>query len=47
MNPDIHQLIEEYEKKVAEVKNLIFQGNSPDIADMIERHAAFFKLNVP
>jgi prephenate dehydrogenase len=47
MNPDIHQLIEEYEKKVAEVKNLIFQGNSPDIADMIERHAAFFKFNVP
>jgi prephenate dehydrogenase len=47
MNPDIRQLIEEYEKKVAEMKNLIFQGNSPDIADIIARHAAFFKLTVP
>ena len=43
MNPDIHQLIEAYEKKVAELKNLIYQGNSIDIADMIEKHAAFFK----
>jgi len=43
MNPDVHQHIEAYEKTVAELKNLIYQGNAADIADMIEGHAAFFK----
>jgi prephenate dehydrogenase len=47
MNPDIHQHIEAYEKNVAELKNLIYQGNAADVADMIEKHAAFFKNTLP
>jgi len=43
MNPDVRQLIEMYEKSVAELKNLIEQGNAADIADVIQNHAACFK----
>ena len=44
MNPEIHQLIGAYEKDVAQLKSLICQENSADIADMIEKHASFFKV---
>jgi prephenate dehydrogenase len=47
MNPDINQLIEMYEKKVAEIKKSIYEGNSIDIADTLEKHADFFKLTLP
>jgi prephenate dehydrogenase len=47
MNPDIHQHIEAYEKNMAELKNLIYQGNASDVADIIEKHAAFFKNTLP
>jgi len=47
INPDIHQLIEMYEKKVAELKNLIDENNSMDIADMLKEHADFFKPTLP
>ncbi len=43
MNPDVRRLIESYEKSVAELKNLIDRGNTTEIADLIEEHAAFFK----
>jgi prephenate dehydrogenase len=43
MNPDIHQHIEAYEKNMAELKNLIYQGQAADVADMIEKQAAFFR----
>jgi prephenate dehydrogenase len=43
MNPDVHQLIETYEKIVHEMKDLICQENASGVADMIEKHAAFFK----
>ena len=44
MNPDIHRHIDAYEQNVAHLKNLICQGNSAGIADMIEKHASFFKV---
>jgi prephenate dehydrogenase len=44
MNPEIHQYIDAYEKDVAQLKNLICQENSAGIADMIEKHASFFKV---
>ncbi len=43
MNPDICKLIEMYEESVAELKNLIEQGNPADIANAIENHAVCFK----
>jgi prephenate dehydrogenase len=44
MNPEIHQHIDAYEKDVAQLKNLICQENSAGIADMIKKHASFFKV---
>jgi prephenate dehydrogenase len=43
MNPDVRQLIETYEKSVAELINLIDQGNNADIVDVIQNHATCFK----
>ena len=43
MNPDVCQLIKSYEESVAELKNLIDQGNTADIADVIQNHAVCFK----
>jgi prephenate dehydrogenase len=47
MNPDIHELIEAYEQNVAELKKLIYQGSTSDIADVIEKNASFFEGTVP
>lgn len=47
MNPDIHQLIEAYTNNTAELKDLIYRQNASDIADLIERYAAFFKTTAP
>jgi prephenate dehydrogenase len=44
MNPEIHKYIDAYEKDVAQLKNLICQKNSAGIADMIAKHASFFKV---
>ncbi len=44
MNPDVCRLIETYEKCVDELKNLIEQGNAADIAKLIRKQAAFFKI---
>jgi prephenate dehydrogenase len=44
MNPEIHRHIDVYEQNVARLKELICQGNSTGIAEMIERHASFFKV---
>jgi prephenate dehydrogenase len=43
MNPEVQRHIDVYEQRVAQVKNLICQGNSVGLADVIERHASFFK----
>lgn len=43
MNPYVCKLIETYEKSFAELKNFIDQGNTADIADVIQYHAACFK----
>jgi len=43
MNPDVCRLIKSYEETVAELKNLIDQGNTTGIADVIQNHAACFK----
>jgi prephenate dehydrogenase len=44
MNPEIRRHIDAYEQDIAQLKNLICQGNSAGIADMIEKHASFFKV---
>ena len=44
MNPEIHRHIDAYEQNVAQLKNLIRQGNSAGLADVIEKHASFFKV---
>jgi prephenate dehydrogenase/chorismate mutase/prephenate dehydrogenase len=47
MNPDVCQLIKSYEESVVELKNLICRENAADIAELIEKHAAFFKATSP
>jgi prephenate dehydrogenase len=47
INPNIHEFIETYEQGMAELKELIYQGNASDIADMIEKCASFFKGSMP
>ncbi len=44
MNPEIHRHIDAYEQNVAQLKNLILHGNSAGLADVIEKHAPFFKV---
>ncbi len=44
MNPGIHRHIDAYEQDVAQLKNLICQGNSAAIADVIEKHSSFFRI---
>jgi prephenate dehydrogenase len=44
LNPEIHRHIDAYEENVAQLKNLIGQGNAKGIADMIEKYASFFKV---
>jgi prephenate dehydrogenase len=44
LNLEIHRHIDAYEENVAQLKNLIGQGNAKAIADMIEKHASFFKV---
>ncbi|MGA2331358.1 MAG: prephenate dehydrogenase/arogenate dehydrogenase family protein [Syntrophales bacterium] len=44
MNPEIRLHIDTYEENVAQLKNLICHGDSAGIADMIEKHASFFKV---
>jgi prephenate dehydrogenase len=46
MNPEVLRIIESYEKGVAELKNLLYQGSASDITDMIEKEASFFKATV-
>ena len=47
MNSDVCQLIKSYEESVVELKNLICRENAADIAELIEKHAAFFKATSP
>jgi prephenate dehydrogenase len=44
MNPEIHRHIDAYEQDVAQLKNLICQGDAAGIAEMIEKHASFFRV---
>jgi len=43
MNPDVRQLIESYEESIAELKNIIYEGDALELKDIIAKHAAFFK----
>jgi prephenate dehydrogenase len=44
LNPEIRRHIDAYEQNVAQLKNLICQGDAAGIADMIEKDASFFKV---
>jgi prephenate dehydrogenase len=44
LNPEICRHIDTYEQSVAQLKNLICQGDAAGIADMIEKDASFFKV---
>ena len=44
MNPEISRHIDAYEQNVAQLRNLIRQGDSAGIAEMIEKHASFFEV---
>jgi prephenate dehydrogenase len=44
LNPEIRRHIDTYEQSVAQLKNLICQGDAAGIADMIEKDASFFKV---
>jgi len=44
LNPEIRRHIDAYEQNVAQLKNLICQGDAAGIADMLEKEASFFKV---